>query len=62
MKYIKDELSIKVEELEPYNTIPGERILSKTKNSSWIYNTDKFVIEYVYFVTETARYLVDKKR
>ena len=58
---IKDEVSIKVEELEPYNIQPGERILFKTKNSSWVYDTDEFVTGYVYFANETAQYLADKK-
>jgi len=58
---IKDEVSIKVKELEPYDIKPGERILFKTKNSSWVYNTDDFVTGYVYFATDTAHYLADKK-
>lgn len=58
---IKDNVSIKVEELEPYNIQPGERILFKTKNSSWVYDTDNFVTGYVYIDTETAYYLSKKK-
>jgi arylformamidase len=58
---IKDEVSIKIKELEPYDIKPGERLLFKTKNSSWVYDMDAFVPEYVYFDTETAHYLADKK-
>jgi arylformamidase len=58
---IKDEVSIKVKELEQYDIQPGERILFKTRNSSWVYDQDEFVTNYVYIATETAHYLVEKK-
>ena len=58
---IKDEVSIKIKELEQYDIKPGERLLFKTKNSSWVYNTDDFVTGYVYFATESAHYLAEKK-
>jgi len=58
---IKDTESVKPAELEPYDIQPGERILFKTKNSSWVYDTDKFVTGYVYISTEAARFLVEKK-
>jgi arylformamidase len=58
---IKDEVSIKVKELEPYNIKAGERILFKTKNSSWVYDRDEFVTNYVYITIETAQYLAAKE-
>ena len=58
---IKDEKTIKVEELERHNIQQGERILFKTKNSSWVYDQDFFIDGYVYFETETAHYLAEKK-
>jgi arylformamidase len=58
---IKDPDSIKTAELEPYNIKPGERILFKTKNSSWVYNTEQYVTPFVFFTNEAARFLVDKK-
>ncbi|MBN2060051.1 MAG: cyclase family protein [Deltaproteobacteria bacterium] len=58
---IRDEESINVKELEPYNIQAGERILFKTKNSSWAYDTDDFATGYVYIATETAHYLAEKR-
>ena len=58
---IKDTDFIKSAELEPYDIQPGERILFKTKNSSWVYDSDTFVTPYVYISNEAAKYLVEKK-
>lgn len=58
---IKDPESIKVEEVEPYDIKEGERILFKTRNSSYAYNTTDFVTDYVYFTNELADYLKNKK-
>ena len=58
---IKDKESIKLKEIEPYSIRRGERILFKTHNSSWVYKTDEFQPDYVYFSTEVAQYLVDRK-
>jgi arylformamidase len=58
---IKDTDSIKPAELEPYNIQAGERILFKTKNSSYVYDSDKFTTPYVYISNEAAEFLVDKK-
>lgn len=58
---IKDTDSIKPAELEPYDIQPGERLLFKTKNSTWVYDTDTFVTPYVYISNEAARFLVEKK-
>jgi arylformamidase len=58
---IKDTVSIKPAELDSYNIQPGERILFKTKNSSWVYDKNKFFTSYVYITLEAAHYLVEKK-
>jgi arylformamidase len=58
---IQDPISVKVEELMPYNIQPGERILFKTQNSVKCYKTAEFVNDYVYLSTEAAHFLVDKK-
>ncbi len=58
---IKDTVSIKPAELEPYDIQPGERILFKTRNSSWVYDDDRSVTGYVYITREAALYLVKKK-
>ena len=58
---IKDPVSIKLEEVEPYDIKEGERILFKTRNSSYAYNTSDFITDYVYCTNEVAYYLKDKK-
>jgi arylformamidase len=58
---IKDTESIKPAELEPYDIKAGERLLFKTKNSSWVYDSDTFTTPYVYISNDAARYLVKKK-
>lgn len=58
---IKDPVSIKLEEVEPYNIKEGERILFKTRNSSYAYKTTEFIDDYVYCTNEVAYYLKDKK-
>jgi arylformamidase len=58
---IMDTESIKPVELEPYNIQAGERILFKTKNSSYVYDSDKFTKPYVFISNEAAQLLVDKK-
>jgi arylformamidase len=57
---IKDTVSIKPKELEPYNIQAGERILFKTINSSY-YKKGKFVEDYVHVSNEAAHFLKDKK-
>ena len=57
---IRDTESVKPEELKDYNIQPGERILFKTQNSSRVYQTDKFVEDYVYFSAEAAHFFVEK--
>jgi arylformamidase len=58
---IKDSVSIKPEELERHNIRPGERILFKTTNSSWVYDCDTFTTPYVYITRDAAQYLVARK-
>ena len=58
---INDPVSIKLEEVEPYNIKEGERILFKTRNSSYAYKTTDFVDDYVYCTNEVAYFLKDKK-
>lgn len=58
---IKDPYQIKVEELEPHNIKPGERILFKTRNSDFALKSDTFVEDFVHISTEAARYLAEKK-
>ncbi len=58
---IKDPVSIKLEEVESYDIKEGERILFKTKNSSYAYKTTDFFTDYVYCANEVAYYLKDKK-
>jgi len=57
---IKDQETIKVKELEPYNIKKGERILCKTANSPRTYESPKFQETYVYLETDAAEYLVQK--
>jgi len=57
----KDPVSVKAEELVPYSIQPGERILFKTQNSYKLYDTDKFIEDYVYVSPEAAHFLKDKK-
>jgi arylformamidase len=58
---ITDPVSIKLEEVEPYNIKLGERILFKTRNSSHAYSTTDFITDYVYCTNEVAFYLKDKR-
>jgi len=58
---IKDEKSVTVKELEPYNIQPGERLLFKTKNSPRVYATRQYLGDFVSVSLEAARYLVEKK-
>ena len=58
---IKDPVSIKLDEVEPYDIKEGERILFKTRNSSYAYKTADFVDDYVYCTNEVAHYLKARK-
>jgi arylformamidase len=56
---IKDQVSIKPEELKQYNIKRGERILFKTVNSPRCWQTDNFVNDFVYITRDAAQFLVD---
>jgi arylformamidase len=58
---IKDRESIKTNELEPHGIKAGERILFKTRNSGYVYKTDRFVEDYVYMTAAAAHYLAGIK-
>ncbi len=58
---IKDPQSIKVAELKKHNIRKGERILCKTRNSPIVYESPKFVEDYVYLDSDAATYLAERK-
>jgi arylformamidase len=57
---IKDKHTIKVAELEKHNIKKGERLLFKTRNSPIMYETPKYIADYVYFEIPAAEYLAEK--
>jgi arylformamidase len=57
---IKDPETIKVEELKKHNIEKGERILCKTRNSPIVYESPKFIEDYVYLDADAAAYLAEK--
>ena len=58
---IKDEQSVKPEELTRHNIRAGERILFKTRNSSEDWTSSSFKEDFVHITAEAARYLAEKK-
>jgi arylformamidase len=58
---IKDEKSVTVAELEPYNIKAGERILFKTKNSPIVWSKRQWDGKFVTLSLEAAKYLAAKK-
>ncbi len=58
---IDDRESITLDELEPHQIQPGERILFKTHNSDRSWETDAFAEEFVYLSAAAARHLVDRR-
>ncbi len=58
---IKDEKSVTVKELEPYNIQAGERILFKTSNSPKVWSKRQWDGDFVTLSLEAANYLVEKK-
>jgi arylformamidase len=58
---IKDPEKIKVKELEKHNIKKGERILCKTLNSPRVYESPKFLEDYVYLDADAAAYLAEKE-
>lgn len=57
---IQDAESIKPEELLNHRIRRGERILFKTRNSSWVRRADTFVEDFVYISNEAASFLVKR--
>lgn len=58
---IKDNKSIKLEELESHNIEENDRLLFKTCNSLIDWSMKEFINDYVYLTTEAAEYLAEKK-
>jgi arylformamidase len=58
---IRDPEMIRVQELEPYRVVPGDRLLFKTNNSKSHWKTDEFQKDFVYIPSDTARYLAVRK-
>ncbi len=56
---ITDPEVIRVRELEPHHIAKGERVLFKTRNSDYVWKTDKFQEKYTYIAPDSARYLAD---
>jgi len=57
---IDDRESITLDELEPHQIQPGERILFKTHNSDRVWETGPFAEDFVYLSAPAARYLVER--
>lgn len=58
---IRDTNSIKSDELTQHRIRRGERILFKTRNSPRVWQTDRFVEEFVFITDEAARFLADRR-
>ncbi|OGN99299.1 MAG: hypothetical protein A2Y89_04810 [Chloroflexi bacterium RBG_13_51_18] len=58
---IRDNMSIKPEELKTHDIQPGERLLFKTRNSSRPERMKKFFADSVYVTVEGASFLAEKK-
>src|ERR1700735_1374678 len=56
---IRDEKSIKREELLEHAISAGERILFKTANSDHVWNSDQFDEDFVFITQDGARYLAE---
>jgi len=58
---IKDETSIKIDEIKDLNINKGDRILFKTKNSEKKWENMPFFKNYVYLSAKASEYLVEKQ-
>lgn len=58
---IYDKVSINIGEISHYDIQPGERLLFKTRNSSWLQKKKTYPEDYVYFTAEAALFLATKK-
>jgi arylformamidase len=57
---IDDPASIRAEELEAHEVRAGERLLFKTRNSSYVWSDTSFVEDFVYISTNAVRYLAER--
>lgn len=57
---IRDSESIKPEELLRHHIRRGERILFKTRNSSYVWRSDEFVEDFVFISDEAASFLAER--
>ena len=57
---VHDPASIRAEELESYDVRAGERLLFKTRNSSYVWTEESFVEDFVYISTDAARHLAER--
>jgi arylformamidase len=58
---IKDPQTVKMQELKKHNIKKGDRILCKTRNSPLVYESPKFIEDYVYLDIDAASYLAEKR-
>lgn len=58
---IHDSESIKAAELQGHGIQQGERLLFKTRNSSYAWQTDAFVRDYVFISREAAHFLAARR-
>jgi arylformamidase len=57
---ILDTESIKPEELLQHRILRGERILFKTLNSSYVWQTDEFIEDFVFIADDAALFLAER--
>ena len=53
--------SITLDELEPHQIQPGERVLFKTRNSDHTWEADAFLEDFVYLSASAAQHLVQRQ-
>ena len=58
---IKDNKSVKLDELKTHNIEENDRLLFKTRNSLIDWSMKDFINDYVYLTTESAKYLAERK-
>ncbi|MEE8412924.1 MAG: cyclase family protein [Dehalococcoidales bacterium] len=58
---INDKESVTYDELKKHSILSGERILFKTLNSSQVWQSDKFIEDFVFISDNAARFLVERE-
>jgi arylformamidase len=58
---VRTRSAIDVAELRRHRIRRGERVLFRTRNSTRVWRTDRFIEDFVHFTTEAAAYLADRK-